>query len=48
MHRAPVQNDALQVNDCSQLSLERFIQRGPHPAFIMGSLRSNKRMQKPN
>ncbi len=48
MRRAPVQNDALQINDCSQLSLERFIQRRPHPASIMGSLRSNKRMRKPN
>jgi hypothetical protein len=47
MHRAPVQNDALQVNDCSQLSLERFVQQQPHPASIMGSLRSIKRMRKP-
>jgi hypothetical protein len=48
MHRATVQTDALQANDCSQLSLERFVQRQPYPAFIMGSLRSNKRMRKPN
>ncbi len=48
MHRATVQTHALQANDCSQLSLERFVQRQPHPASIMGSLRSNKRMQKPN
>ncbi len=48
MHRAPVQNDALQVNNCSQLFLERFVQRQPHPDSIMGSLRPNKRMQKPN
>jgi hypothetical protein len=48
MHRATVQTDALQANDCSQLSLDRFIQRRPHPASIMGSLRSNKRMRKPN
>ncbi len=48
MHRAMVQTDALQANDCSQLSLERFVQWQPHPASIMGSLRSNKRMWKPN
>ncbi len=27
MHRATVQTDALQANDCSQLSLEKFVQR---------------------
>ena len=48
MHGAMVQTDALQANDCSQLSLDRFVQWQPHPASIMGSLRSNKRMQKPN
>ncbi len=48
MHRAMVQTDALQANDCSQLSLVRFVQRQPRPASIMGSLRSNKRMQKPD
>jgi hypothetical protein len=48
MYRAPVQNDALQVSNCSQLSLKIFVQRQPHPASIMGSLRSNKRMQKPD
>jgi hypothetical protein len=47
MHGAMVQTDALQANDCSQLSLDRFVQWRPHPASIMGSLRSNKRMQKP-
>ncbi len=48
MHRAMVQTDALQANDCSQLSLDRFVLRQPHPASIVGSLRSNKRMQMPN
>jgi hypothetical protein len=48
MHRATVQTDALQANDCSQLSLQRFIQQQPHPASILGSLRYNKRMWKPN
>jgi hypothetical protein len=48
MHRATLQTDAFQANDCSQLSLERFVQWQPHPASIMGSLRSHKRMRKPN
>jgi hypothetical protein len=48
MHRATVQTDALQANDCAQLSLDRFVQQQPHPASIMGSLRSNKRMWKPD
>ncbi len=48
MHGATVRTDALQANDCSQLSLDRFVQRQPHPASIMGSLRSNKRMQEPD
>jgi hypothetical protein len=48
MHRAMAQTDALQANDCSQLSLDRFMQQQPHPASIMGRLRSDKRMQKPD
>jgi hypothetical protein len=48
MHRARDQTDALQANDCFQLSLDRFVQRRPHPASIMGRLRSNKRMRKPD
>jgi hypothetical protein len=47
LHGATVQTDAFQANDCSQLSLDRFVQWQPHPASIMGSLRSNKRMRKP-
>jgi hypothetical protein len=48
MHGATVHADALQANDCSQLSLDMFVQRRPHPASIMGRLRSNKRMRKPD
>ncbi len=47
MHWATVQTDTLQANDCSQLSFDRFVQWQPHPASIMGSLKSNKRMWKP-
>jgi hypothetical protein len=48
MHRATVQTDTLQANNCSQLSLDRFVQRQSHPASIMGSQRSNKRIRKPD
>jgi hypothetical protein len=48
MHRAAVQTDGIQVIDCSQISLDKFVKRGPHPASIMGSLRSNKRLWKPD
>jgi hypothetical protein len=48
MHRAGVQTDGVQAIDCSQISLDKFVKRQPHPASIMGSLRSNKRLRKPN
>jgi hypothetical protein len=48
MHRAGVQTDGVQAIDCSQICLDKFVKRQPHPASIMGSLRSNKRFQKPN
>jgi hypothetical protein len=48
MHRAAVQTDIVQTTDCFQLSIDRFVQRQPHPASIMGSLRSNKRLRKPD
>jgi hypothetical protein len=46
MHRVAVQTDIVQTTDCFQLSLDRFVQRQPHPASIMGSLRFNKRLRK--
>jgi hypothetical protein len=48
MHRAVVQMDGIQAIDCSQISLDKFVKRRPHPASIMGSLRSNKRLRKPD
>ncbi len=48
MHRAAVQTDGIQAIDCSQISLDKFVKRRPYPASIMGSLRSNKRLRKPN
>jgi hypothetical protein len=48
MHRAAVQTDGVQAINCSQISLDKFVKRRPHPASIMGSLRSNKRLQKPD
>jgi hypothetical protein len=48
MHRAAAQPDALQPSDGSQVSLDRFVQRQPHLASIMGNMKSNKRLWKPN
>ena len=48
MHRAAAQLDALQPSDSSQASLNRFIHRQPHPASIMGNMKFNKRLWKPD
>jgi hypothetical protein len=48
MHWATAQTDGVQAIDCSQISLNKFVKLQPHPASIMGSLRSNKRLRKPN
>jgi hypothetical protein len=48
MHRTVAQTDKSQVPHHSQSSLDSFVQRQPHPASSMGSLRSNKRLQKPD
>ncbi len=48
MHRTTSQSYAIQANDSSQLTLDRFVKRHPHPAFIMGSMKSNKRLRKPD
>ncbi len=48
MHRAAVQMDGVHAIDCSQISLDKFVKQQPHPASIMGSLRSNKRLWKPD
>ncbi len=48
MHRAAVQTAGIQITNCSQISLDKFVKRQPHPASTMGSLRSNKRLRKPD
>ncbi len=48
MHRAAVQTGGVQITDCSQISLDKFVKRRPHPASTMSSLRSNKRLRKPD
>ncbi len=48
MHWAAVQMDSVPAINRSQISLDKFVKWRPHPASIMGSLRSNKRLQKPN
>ena len=48
MHRTSSQSDVVQVNDIPQITLDRFVKRRPHPASIVGSMKSNKRLRKPN
>ena len=48
MHRTSCQPDAAQVNDNHLTTLDRFVHKRPHPASIMESLKSNKRLQKPD
>ena len=48
MHRTSSQSDAVQVNVIPQITLDRFVKQQPHPASIMGSMKSNKRLRKPN
>jgi hypothetical protein len=48
IQRAAVQTGGVQITDCSRISLDKFVKGQPHPAFTMGSLRSNKRLWKPD
>jgi hypothetical protein len=48
MHRMPSHSDKVHVDDSTQLTLDRFAKQRPHPASIMGSMRSKKRLRKPN
>jgi hypothetical protein len=48
MHQAAVQTGDVQITNCSQISLDKFVKWQPHPASTMGSLRSNKRLRKPD
>ena len=48
MHRTSSQSDMVQVNDIPQMTLDSFVKKQPHPASIIGSMKSNKRLRKPD
>jgi len=48
MHRTSPQSEAVQANDTPQSTRDRFVKKRPHPAPIVASLRSNKRLRKPD
>jgi hypothetical protein len=48
MHRTTPQSDALQASDSSQLTIDCFFKKQPHPASIMADMMSNKRYRKPD
>jgi hypothetical protein len=48
MHRTTSQFDAIQANGSSQLTLNRFVKKHPHPASIMADMKSNKHLRKPD
>ena len=48
MHRTSSQSNAAQVKDIPQMTLDSFVKRRPHPASIMGTMKSNKRLRKPD
>ena len=48
MHRRSSPSGEVRVDDSLQATLERFVKRRPHPASIMGTMKSNKRLRKPD
>ena len=48
MHRASSQSEKAQVKDIPQMTLDGFVKRRPHQASIMESMKSNKRLRKPD
>ena len=48
MHRRSSPSGEVQVDDSLQVTLERFVKRRPHPASITGTMKSNKRLRKPD
>ena len=48
MHRTPVHSNEVPVDDSLQSTLDRFVKKRPHPASIMGAMKSNKRYRKPD
>ncbi len=48
MHRTSAHSDEVRVDDSLQSTLDRFVKKRPHPASIMGTMKSNKRYRKPD
>jgi len=48
MHRASSRPDGAWAQDTTQGTLDNLLQKRPHPASIMGNLKSNKRFRKPD
>ena len=48
MHRASSRLDAVWTQDTTQGTLDNLLKKRPHPASIMGNLKSNKRLRKPD
>ncbi len=48
MYRTTSQSNALHASDSSQLTLDCFVKKRPHPASIMADMKSNKRYRKPD
>ena len=48
MHRTSSQSNKAQVKDIPQMTLDGFVKRRPHSASIMESMKSNKRLRKPD
>jgi hypothetical protein len=48
MHRSMLRLDTIQGNNDSQPTLDQFVKRRPHPSALMGDMKSNKCLRKPN
>jgi hypothetical protein len=48
MHRTSAHSNKVPVDNSLQLTLDRFVKKRPHPASIMGTMKSNKRYRKPD
>ena len=48
MHRTSSQPDAAWAQDTTQTTLDNLLKSRPHPASITGSMKSKKRLRKPD
>jgi hypothetical protein len=48
MHRTSAHPNKALVDNSLQLTLDGFVKKRPHPASITGTMKSNKRYQKPD